>query len=528
MHDNPIHRETNRMFKILIKILIPLLALGCAYASGADDIANSSHLIQNAMIVDGSGAPGFAGDLRFNKEGIIAIGKLEARAGEKVINANGMVLAPGFIDTHSHHDQGLEDAPSAIAAISQGITTIVVGVDGESAFPLEAFKQQLSSNPASVNIASYTGHGSIRTGVMGVDYKREASQQEVARMQELLARDMDSGSLGLASGLEYDPGIYSNTRELVTLARTAAAKKGRYASHMRSEDRKFYEAVEELILIGKEAGLPVQISHMKLAALNIWGQAADLLRRLDEARAAGIDVTADIYPYTYWQSTLTVLLPDRDFNDLEAARFALEQLAPADGLTLADYAPNPGLVGKTVAEIAMANGKSNEETYLQLIRDAYEGLSDDELINLEEARESVIGVSMSEEDIAVMVAWPHSNICSDGASVGHPRGHGAFPRAIRQYVREQGIVSLEEMVQKMTSLGARHVGIDRRGLIKPGYAADLVIFDPEAIIDNATIKQPDLLSDGVIGVWVNGVRVWNQNNHTGAKPGVFISRARNE
>jgi len=516
------------MIKILIKVLIPLLTLGPGGTVDADETPKTTQLIRHAIIVDGSGATRFLGGLRFDTHGIIAVGDLEVLASDRVIEAGGMVLAPGFIDTHSHHDAGLEEAPAAIAAISQGISTIVVGVDGDSHFPLEDFKQTIGSNPPAVNIGSFTGHGSIRTEVMGVDFKREANAQEVARMQGLLAGDMDSGSLGLSSGLEYDPGIYSNTQEVIALARTAAAMKGRYASHMRSEDRKFYEAVEELILIGKEADLPVHISHMKLAALSIWGQAAEVLQRLDAARASGIDVSADIYPYTYWQSTLTVLLPERDFNDLDAARYALEQLAPADGLTLAVYAPDPDYVGKTVAEIATAAGKSNEETYLRLIRDAYAGFTADELVNLGESRESVIGVSMSEDDIAVLVAWPHSNICSDGASEGHPRGHGAFPRAIRTYVREQGIVTLEEMIRKMTSLSAAHVGIEGRGLIKPGYAADLVLFDPQTITDNATIEHHDLLSDGIVGVWVNGEMVWDHQRATGAKPGVFISRARTE
>lgn len=513
------------MFKTLIKLIIPLLFFGLGNAGSADDATGATRLIRHATIVDGSGAARFLGDLRFDRHGIIAVGELEVLPGDHVIDAGGMVLAPGFIDTHSHHDMGLEEAPGAIAAVSQGISTIVVGVDGDSHFPLEDFKRKISTNPPAVNVASFTGHGSIRTRVMGVDFRREASAREVAQMQDLLASDMQSGSLGLASGLEYDPGIYSSTQEVISLAQTAAAMKGRYTSHMRSEDRKFDEAVEELILIGKEAALPVNISHMKLAALDIWGQAGQVLQRLDAARAAGIDVSADVYPYTYWESTLTVLLPERDFNDLDAARYALEQLAPADGLTLAAYAPDPALVGKTVAEIATARGTSNEETYLQLIRDAYAGFTEEELINLDETRESVIGVSMSEADIAALVAWPHSNICSDGASEGHPRGHGAFPRAIRIYVREQGIVTLEDMIRKMTSLSAEHAGIEGRGLLKPGLAADLVLFDPQTITDNATIEQHDLLADGIAGVWVNGELVWNRQRATGAKPGVFVSRA---
>ena len=520
--------KANPMFKILICFMASLVAYGCGCNAFAESTSTTTRLIQNALVIDGSGAAGFHGDVRFDRGGIIAIGALEVLATDSVLNANGMVLAPGFIDTHSHHDRGLENSPLAIAAISQGITTIVVGNDGQSNFPLADFKLKLESNPSSVNVASYTGHGSLRFKVMGADYQREASPEEITQMQTLLAKDLESGSLGLSTGLEYDPGIYSNTDEIIALARTAAAGGGRYISHMRSEDRAFHAAVEELILIGKEAELPVQITHMKLAALNLWGQASEVLRRLDAARAEGIDITADVYPYTYWQSTLTVLLPDRDFYDLDAARFALEKLAPADGLTLADYAPDPNLVGLTVAQIAAARGKSNEETFLQLIRDAYEGFTTEELVAMDEPRESVIGVSMSEQDVTTLIAWKHSNVCSDGATEGHPRGHGAFPRAIRKYVREQGVITLEEMIRKMTSLSAEHLGIEGRGLIKPGYSADLVLFDPETIADNATIIEQNLLSDGVVGVWVNGEFVWDHKHATGAKSGVFISHPQTE
>ncbi len=490
-----------------------------------DDPAGAPQLIKNALIIDGSGAPAFPGDVRFNRKRIIAVGDLEALETDEVVFARGLILAPGFIDTHSHHDIGLDKFPQAVAAISQGITTIVVGVDGQSNYPIEDFKQDLERNPPAVNVASYTGHGSIRYQVMGADYKREAKPSEITRMQALLATDLQNGSLGLSTGLEYDPGIYSNTDEVIALAKTAATDGGRYASHMRSEDRAFYEAVEELIRIGREAQIPVQISHLKLAALSTWGHAKPVLLRLEAARAEGIDVTADVYPYTYWQSTLTVLLPERDYDDLDAARFALENLAPANGLTLTRYAADPELVGLTVAEIATARGTSNEETYLQLIRDAYAGFTVEEIAALEEPRESVIGVSMSEQDVAALTAWPYSNICSDGASEGHPRGYGAFTRALRKYVRELGIVTLPDMIRKMTSLSAQHVGIEDRGLIAPGYAADLILFDRHTVTDHATIEQHDLLSDGINGVWVNGERVWQDQHATAARPGVFVARA---
>ena len=519
-------------FALLIWILFcAAVVTACTPTETGNEIVSvgsPSNLIKNATIVDGTGNPGFRGDVRISGNMIVAVGDFETSDEDIVIDGSDLILAPGFIDTHSHHDIGLDKSPEAIAAISQGITTIVVGNDGSSQHSMVDLKQMLLSHPPTVNVASYTGHGSIRSQVMGGDYKRKASAAEITDMEALLIQDLRNGSLGLSTGLEYDPGIYSSTEEVISLAKVTAAEGGRYISHMRSEDRDFYNALEELIRIGREANLPVQISHFKLAAVDLWGQAPRVIQRLEQAREEGIDVTADIYPYTYWQSTLTVLLPERDFYDLDAARYALEKLAPADGLTLVNYMPDPGLVGMTVAEIAEARGMSNEETYLQLIRDVYGGMTDEELAALDEPAEMVLGVSMSDKDIAVLIACKHSNICSDGYGEGHPRGHGAFPRAIRQFVREQQILSIEEMIRKMTSLGAAHVGLSDRGVVKPGYVADLVLFDPLTITDKATIENPKQLSEGIAGVWVNGERVWNGRNVTSARPGVLVSRERNQ
>jgi N-acyl-D-amino-acid deacylase len=245
------------------------------------------------------------------------------------------------------------------------------------------------------------------------------------------------------------------------------------------------------------------------------------LKRLDVARAAGIDVTADIYPYTYWEASLSVLLPKRDFNDLEAANYVLEKLAPAPGLTLTYYEPNPKLVGKNIAQIATASGQAEAETFLKLLRDAYDSApnGDDHLFS----RDSVMGVSMTEEDIAELIAWPHTNICSDGGTQGHPRGFGAFPRAIHEYVVKKKIVSLEEMIRKMTSLSASHLGLKNRGSIELGYAADLVLLDINTLKDNASIANNSALSTGIVGVWVGGERVWSNAAPTGAYPGKFIS-----
>ncbi|MFT4825208.1 MAG: N-acyl-D-amino-acid deacylase [Halioglobus sp.] len=478
-------------------------------------------IFSKPTLVDGSGEDARTEDVLIVGGRIEAIGDFLEVPGDEKIDAAGLVLAPGFIDSHSHHDEGLQENPHATAAISQGITTIVVGLDGTSSMMARPLQASIKATPVAINVATYTGHGSLRSMVMGNDYRREASSSEVTAMSALLERELAAGSLGLSTGLEYDPGIYSNTGEVIALAKVAAVSNGRYISHMRSEDRNFEAAIEELLQIGEEADIPVQISHIKLASVDLWGQAGRILKRLDVARAAGIDVTADIYPYTYWEASLSVLLPKRDFNDLEAANYVLEKLAPAPGLTLTYYEPNPKLVGKNIAQIATASGQAEAETFLKLLRDAYDSApnGDDHLFS----RDSVMGVSMTEEDIAELIAWPHTNICSDGGTQGHPRGFGAFPRAIHEYVVKKKIVSLEEMIRKMTSLSASHLGLKNRGSIELGYAADLVLLDINTLKDNASIANNSALSTGIVGVWVGGERVWSNAAPTGAYPGKFIS-----
>ena len=417
-------------------------------------------------------------------------------------------------------DVDLSSGTDALAAVSQGITTVIVGQDGDSAMTAASLEAFVTAKPVSINLATYTGHGGLRDQVMGGDFKRTATQDEIEKMSLLLKQDLRSGSLGLSTGLEYDPGIYSATAEIIALASISADAGGRYISHIRSEDRALFEAVEEVITIAGEAGVPAQISHIKLARIGLWGRASDLLGRLDQARRQGIDITADIYPYTYWQSSLTVLLPERDFTDLNAAQYALDELAKPEGLTLAAFAPDPSLIGLTVADVARLRNQTEAVTYLQLIVEAYSDPA-----SLVEYPESVIGVSMTDADIAALVQWPHTNLCSDGsASGGHPRGWGAFPRAIRLYVRESNLMTLPEMIHKMTALSAQHVGLAGRGLIRPGYAADLVLFDPLLMTDRSTMDDPSLMSEGISKVWIDGQLVFADRQLSENRPGQFLLR----
>ena len=488
--------------------------------------AVASTLITGAVVYDGSGNPAKTVSVRVQNDRIIAIGKLRAKKGETVIKAGGLVLAPGFIDSHSHHDRGNYADRAMPTLLAQGITTIVVGQDGESSGAIHDIAKPFTSRPASVNLAAYTGHGYLREKVMGQDYKRLATDNEIKAMKRLLEADMKAGSLGLSTGLEYDPGIYSNHDEVLALARTAAAYGGRYISHMRSEDIEFDAALDELLDIGEKTGIPVQISHLKLAIVDRWGSAKSVIAKLDAARARGINVTADIYPYEYWQSTLTVLFPKRDFTDIAAARFALTHLTTPEGMRLGVYAPDPKLVGHTIAEIAAQRKEEPAATYLWLIQTA----QDWRLKHPDQGPvEAVIGTAMDTNDVADFVAWPHSNLCSDGM-IGsrHPRGAGAFAKMVRLYVRETNRLSLAEAIRKMTSLAAQNVGLKDRGLIRVGYKADLILFDPTRLTDRATVENPGALAVGISDVMVNGVMVLRNNKPTHAYAGAFLLREQNK
>jgi len=501
-------------------VIATAIATACT-KSAAPVPARPGFLITNASVIDGSGSPARRASVRVEGDRIAAVGELAARSGETVIDAHGLTLAPGFIDTHSHADDDLFEHPEALAVVSQGITTIIGGQDGGSPIPLARYLDSLQKSPGAVNVGMYVGHGSIRDSVMGEDFKRVATPAEVDRMKAMLASEMQAGAIGLSSGLEYDPGIYSDPSEVIALAKVAASFGGRYISHIRSEDYAFWKAIDEIITIGREAKLPVQISHTKLAMRDLWGHADSLVRILDAARKSGVDITADVYPYLYWHSTLTVLFPKRDFENRTSAEFALTQTSTPGGLLLGHYEPNPSYAGKTVAEISKLRGTDSITTLIDLIRD-----SEAMRKRTGHSSESVIGTSMVEPDVELIMKWPYTNLSTDGSLDGpHPRGYGAFPRFLGRYVRERKVMPLEEAVHRMTSLAAEHMGIKDRGRITPGMFADLVLFDPATVIDRATPQEPHLVSVGIARVWVNGAEVFADGKTTAARPGKVIRRA---
>lgn len=509
------------MIKRVAALFATIALTGCSQEEAATCSNNEpGFLITNVQVIDGSGSPAVSASVRITDGMIAAVGSLEACADERVVDGGGQTLAPGFIDTHTHADSLILEHPDAIAAVSQGITTVIAGQDGGSHYPLTDFFSKLEETPATVNLASYVGHNTLRSEVLGEDYKRVATEEEIAVMAEMLASELESGALGLATGLEYEPGIHSETTEVVTLAQVAAGVGGRYISHVRSEDRWFEDAIDEIILIGRETGMPVQISHMKLAMTRLWGSAAETLEKLDAARADGVNITADIYPYEFWQSTMMVLLPERDYTDRAAIEEVFEQIAPAEGIWMTRYEPNPDYVGKSMPEIAglLETDVVGAFTHLAEAAERWEKENG-------RSAEMIIATSMKDSDIDELLLWPEMNICTDGGLKDlHPRGAGSFPRVLGHFARDKKLMSIETAIWKMSGLTAEHMGFTDRGLIKEGMVADLVLFNPDTVIDRATPEHPDTLSEGIESVWVGGDLVYKDGATTDARPGKVIRR----
>jgi len=518
-HHRRFHATYHDAMRIRVRTVIVFAALLLAAASSSSVVHSqagpsaSRWLIRNARLVDGTGGPSRTGDLRVRDGRIAAIGALSPEAGETVVDAQGFVLAPGFIDTHSHHDRSLQAAREGLALLSQGVTTIVIGQDGGGTNVRGLF-DRLTREPASVNVATFAGHGPLREAVMGSDTKRKATPAEVAKMQALLKAELDAGALGLSTGLEYDPGIYSDPSEVLALAKTAADAGSRYVSHIRSEDRDFWQALDEVVTIGRTNRMPVQVSHIKLGMLDLWGQADKAIAVLDRARASGVDITADLYPYTYWQANLGVFFPKRNFADRAEATFVLEHVTRPDGIIINNMRAHPDYSGKTLAEIAALRKVAPVDALLALL--AEPGGPD----------ASIVARGMDDRDVSALMKWSFTNICSDGMSTGlHPRGFGSFPKVLGRYVRDERVFPLEEGVRRMTSLAAANVGIAGRGTLAVGQAADLTLFDPATVRDHADFGKAQAQATGIDRVWVNGELVFAQGAPLRVYSGVGLRRA---
>jgi N-acyl-D-aspartate/D-glutamate deacylase len=502
-------------------------------------------LIAGALVIDGSGAPAFPGSVAVRGDRIEAVlraGAPEPEAARRV-EADGLVLAPGFVDVHQHSDLSPFTEPGMDSYLRQGVTTCVVGNCGSSAFPAEGvpelaalagsraiqaswrtFGEYLEAVEAcrpALNVGALVGHGTLREAALGADQRRAPSPAEMAEMRRLLASALEEGALGLSTGLIYAPGIHATTEEIVELASVLAERGGVYASHVRGEGEQVFEAVAECIEIGRRAGAPAHVSHLKVEGRTMWGRAAELLERIDAARAAGADVSADQYPYTAWETELAAVLPpwvspselDAVLADPDArARLerAIEEGEPGwesvgrslgwERIALGSFPPEPELSGRTIADLAAERGLRPVELICELLgRDRFAGM---------------LGHGMDEDDVRTILARPDVAVASDGIAVSpdgplgafavHPRYYGTFARVLGRYVREERLLPLETAVRKMTSLPAERFGLAGRGRIEPGAYADLVLFDPARTADAATYERPHAFAEGVRLVLVNG------------------------
>lgn len=480
--------------------------------------APTSVLIVHGTVIDGTGAKGRRADVRVAGDKIVEVGKLKARPGERVVDAKGLVVCPGFIDAHSHADGGIEKDLDAEAMVRQGITTSVVGQDGGSHFPLADWFGQLEKTPPAINIASFVGHGTLRGKVLGDDYKRASTPGEVEKMAALVGPEMEAGALGLSSGLEYDPGLYATTEEVVAMAREAGKRGGIYISHVRDEENEALTSFRELIEIAEKAHLPAQISHIKLGSSPVWGKAPAVQQMMADARRRGLDITADVYPYLYWQSTITVIIPTRHWEDRAQWTQGLAEIGGPGHVLLTTYSPNPAWEGKTIAQIAEFTHHDAVTVIQDIVNKTHgEGVKD--------AHESVVVTAMTEGDLETFLRDPRIMFCTDGGlRPSHPRGAGSFPRILGRYVRQMRVLPLELAVHKATQFPALRFGFAHRGTVTPGAFADLVLFNPKTILDRATTSHPAAPPVGLPMVFVNGVQVLDGGNPTGVHGGRVLRR----
>jgi N-acyl-D-amino-acid deacylase len=372
-----------------------------------------------------------------------------------------------------------------------------------------AYLDRLRASPVTVNTLLTVGHATVRREVMGDDYERPATADEIARMGALVDQAMREGAIGLSSGLEYEVGGYATTDEVVELAKVAARHRGFYISHIRDEADLSFEAMTELVAIGERAGLPVQNTHLKLGTVNVWGKAAEAVRLIESARARGVDVTADLYPYDAWHSTITVLVPNKKYDDTASVERGLADVGGAANVTIVACKAHPAYEGRTLEAIAKAEGATPAQVFMKVVRDG---------------GASVIAKSMVDEDIRTLVTQPWAMVASDGGiGMRHPRAAGTFPRVLGRFVREWQWLTLESAVRKMTGLPAERLNLAERGFVRQGYSADLVLFNPDTILDRSTFEAPETLPVGVEKVWVNGELVWDGAQATGRKAGRVLT-----
>jgi dihydroorotase/N-acyl-D-amino-acid deacylase len=543
-------------------IALVLIGLACQPAGDSYDI-----LILNGRIIDGTGNPWFKGDVGIRGEKIVAVGMLRGATARRTIDAQEKVVCPGFIDMLGQSELMLFVDNRAMSKISQGITTEVTG-EGESAAPInertlaelkpfmdkygvtvdwkdfDGYFRRLEQHKMAVNLASFVGATQVREYVIGFE-NREPTPQELDQMKELVRQAMLQGALGLSTSLVYAPAVYAKTSELIELAKVAAAYGGIYASHIRDEGDKEIQAILEAGDIGRAANIPVQIWHLKVSGKRNWGKMPEILKQITILRNSGVDITADLYPYIAGATGLSATMPGWALEGGSAkllerlkdpmTRGNIRAQLESDKFDRQNFYRDSGPEGILISTIYSPDLKQYEGKRLSEIANEQKKHPIDALFDLlaaDSARTGAIYFMMSEQDVKIALAQPwtsfntdYNAVATDGPlSTGkpHPRAYGAFPRILGKYVREENIIPLEEAIRKMTSLPANRVGLKERGILKPGFSADVVIFDPARVLDKATFEHPHQYSEGIEVVIVNGQPVWEGGTFTGNLPGKVL------
>jgi N-acyl-D-amino-acid deacylase len=501
-------------------------------------------VLRNGRIVDGTGSAWYAADVGVRGDTIVRIAPSIPEPATRVIDIGGQVIAPGFIDIHSHARRGIFEVPTADNYIRQGVTTVIEGPDGDSPVPLAPFFAKLEALPKSINIGSFIGQGSVRSAVIG-NVNRRPTNEELGKMKALVEQGMKDGAFGLSSGLFYVPGTFTPTEEVIELAKVAARFGGIYISHMRDEAAGVTASVRETITIGEQGGLPTQVTHHKIIGSSNWGQSTATLRLIDEARARGVDATIDQYPYTASSTSIqSGLLPawalEGTRDDLrkrlsdpptrakiktESVRALQFERGGGDpkNVVIARCDWDTELAGKNLAEVTRQR-RGLEPTV--------ENAAETAIWIAEQGGCSGIFHAIDEQDIERILRHPATMIGSDGEipvfgkAAPHPRSYGTFARVLAVYVREKKTLTLEEAVRRMTSFPAQRLGLLDRGLLRPGMRADIVVFDPTRVRDAATFEKPHQYAEGFSLVIVNGQVVFERQAMTSARPGKVLYRQR--
>jgi N-acyl-D-amino-acid deacylase len=560
---------TNQMGIIVRKLLTLTLLLALpASAFGQKRFRPEAQsfdiIIKSGTVYDGAGGPPVRADVGIKADRIAAVGNLSRATAPMVVDAHGLAVAPGFINMLSHSESSLIVDPRSLSEIKQGVTTQIFGElsmgplndqmkrrlresQGDVKYDIEwttlaEFLTYLEKRGISQNVASFIGAPTIREYVIGLEDKAPTPEQ-LDQMRELVRREMEAGALGVTTALIYPPAFFAKTEELIELCKVAAKYQGKYTTHMRSEGNQLIEAVQETIRISREAGLPAEIYHLKASGQANWPKMDQVIKLIEDAQRQGLKITANMYTYPAGGTGLDAAMPPWVFDGgREAAYKRLQD--PATRQKIADAIRTPTndwenlyllagspdrillasfkteklkpLTGKTLAEVALMRGKDPIETIMDLVLE-------------DRSRIGTIYFLMSEDNIRKQIRQPWVSFGSDAASIApegvflksaaHPRAYGNFARLLGKYVREEKVISLTEAVRRLTGLPATNLGLDHRGFLKPGMFADIVVFDPQTIADRATFENPHQLAVGVRHVFVNGVQVLRDGNHTGAKPG---------